>query len=329
MFTAEILCSGIDATPLSSLYSDLLGRTRQTFSERRHGDVQQWQDVLETLPAIRPSRIDLNEARITVGTMHDCSESDRVRLKQKLMQLHPWRKGPFNLYGVHIDSEWRSDLKWSRVVAGIDSLEGKTILDIGCGNGYYLLRMLGAGASCVLGVDPTQLYVAQFCAMRHYLPACHGFVLPLKSEELPFKTIRQAMGGFDVVFSMGVLYHRRQAEQHLQEIKHCLKRGGQLVLETLVLDGQDERELIPQGRYAKMRNVWSIPTVSKLQKTLVRAGFAEISIIDISHTSVDEQRKTEWMPFQSLSDFLNPMEPSQTVEGYPAPLRAILCCRVD
>ena len=55
---------------------------------------------------------------------------------------------------------------------------------------------------------------------------------------------------------MGVLYHRRSPIDHLLELKGCLQTGGELVLETLVIDGGLGEVLVPENRYAKMRNVW-------------------------------------------------------------------------
>ncbi|MCK5863518.1 MAG: DUF1698 domain-containing protein, partial [Marinobacter adhaerens] len=44
--------------------------------------------------------------------------------------------------------------------------------------------------------------------------------------------------------------------------------------------------------------------------------------VDVTPTTTDEQRSTDWMRFNSLQDFLDPNDPSKTVEGYPGPLRA-------
>ena len=46
--------------------------------------------------------------------------------------------------------------------------------------------------------------------------------------------------------------------------------------------------------------------------------------MDIDITSVEEQRATDWMTYQSLKDFLDPNDPTKTIEGYPAPMRATL-----
>jgi tRNA (mo5U34)-methyltransferase len=144
-------------------------------------------------------------------------------------------------------------------------------------------------------------------------------LLPLGIEDLPAN-----LQAFDTVFSMGVFYHRRSPFSHLAELKGCLRKGGELVLETLVIEGGENEVLVPQGRYAKMRNVWFIPSPATLVSWLSRAGLSEIRLIDVSATTTDEQRSTDWMRFESLSDYLNPNHPDRTVEGYPAPRRAMI-----
>lgn len=126
---------------------------------------------------------------------------------------------------------------------------------------------------------------------------------------------------------MGVLYHRTSPIDHLKKIRRTLKPNGQVVLETLVVDSNKEEVLVPEGRYAKMRNVWFLPSVPMLQLWMVRTGFCEIEVVDVSHTTTEEQRRTEWMIFESLADFLDPKDASKTAEGYPAPRRALLLGR--
>ena len=282
----------------------------------RHGDLPRWQACLAMLPALT-GPVDLTQG-VRIGRAKDIEEEAREQLEQALRGLHPWRKGPFELFGITIDTEWRSDWKWHRVAPHLD-LRGRRVLDVGCGNGYYMWRMWAAGASMVIGVDPNLLFMTQFEAVRRYLPGAPVWQLPFTLEDLPEPT-----EGFDTVFSMGVLYHRRSPIDHLLQLRACLRPGGELVLETLVIEGDETACLVPTDRYAQMRNVWFLPSVALLERFVRRAGFGEVRCVDLTQTSTAEQRSTDWMRFQSLPDFLDPDDTSRTCEGYPAPLRATL-----
>ena len=288
-----------------------------------HGDYPRWVQTLEQLSQYKTDQIDLSRALIQFGDENQLDDEQKLKLKQLLLNLHPWRKGPFNVFGVKIDSEWRSDKKWQRLSENISPLKGRHVLDIGCGNGYYMLRMLGAGAAWVLGIDPTILFNMQFNALSQFsTEKINANILPVGIDQLP-----DSLNYFDTVFSMGVLYHRRSPIDHLYKLLSCLRPGGELVLETLVIEGPDDQLLLPDSRYAKMRNVWFIPTAQALKSWLQRCGYSNIRIIDVSTTRLGEQRSTEWMRFESLSDFLDPDDQTKTIEGYAAPVRALLCAQ--
>ena len=316
-FDLDRLRLELAGTPLESWAASLPAQLAAKVDDG-HGDLERWLTSVDRLPELQAAAVELRERFNLEG---DCDENTRAQLTLALQGLIPWRKGPFNLFGVHIDTEWRSDWKWERVSPHID-LAGKRILDVGCGNGYYQWRMLGAGARSVVGVDPNWLFFCQFLAMKRYLPDLPAWHLPFALEDLPEK-----LEGFDTVFSMGVLYHRRSPIDHLLALKDCLRRGGELVLETLVVEGDVNTVLVPEDRYAQMRNVWFLPSVPALELWLRRAGFADVRSVDISLTSVEEQRATEWMRYQSLPDFLDPDDHRRTIEGLPAPLRATLVAR--
>ena len=123
---------------------------------------------------------------------------------------------------------------------------------------------------------------------------------------------------------MGVIYHRRDPIEHMQQLMRCMKPGGELVLETLIVETENAIALKPESRYAKMNNVHEIPSQSLLVEWAEEAGFVNTRIIDVTTTTTEEQRQTDWMKFESLSDFLDKEDSSRTIEGYPAPIRAIL-----
>ncbi|WP_457676281.1 tRNA 5-methoxyuridine(34)/uridine 5-oxyacetic acid(34) synthase CmoB [Thiolapillus sp.] len=288
-----------------------------------HGDLGRWEQLLKLLPACATRDLDLAADRIRIGREGEVDEATSRDILGVLRALQPWRKGPYEVFGIHIDTEWRSDWKWRRLQDHIQPLKGRKVLDVGCGSGYHAWRMAGAGAELVVGIDPSLLFLAQFNAIRHFMqepPGVH--FLPLGIEAVP-----RNLAAFDTVFSMGILYHRRSPLDHLLDLKGCLRSGGELVLETLVVEGDGNTVLMPEGRYAKMRNVWFIPSVAALETWLRRCGFREVRTVDVSVTRVQEQRRTDWMAFESLADFLDPEDAGRTVEGYPAPCRAVVLAR--
>lgn len=305
-------------TPLADWAKELPARVDEVLRVRQHGNWNAWQDLIARLPDLPNAPLHLDRECITVGGEESATAQQRQRIREILQGLHPWRKGPFCIHGVHIDAEWRCNWKWARVRDAIDPLDGRLVLDVGCGNGYYAWRMLGAGARLVVGVEPSPRFVCQHQALRHFLGEHPAYVLPLTLEELP-----AGPGAFDTLFSMGVLYHRRSPFEHLFKLRDSLRPGGQLVLETLVIEGEEGRVLVPQERYAQMGNIWFIPSPKTLLGWLRRAGFRNPRVVDVTPTSTGEQRSTEWMRFHSLADFLDPAQPKRTVEGLPAPVRGI------
>lgn len=288
------------------------------FQPQNHGDWQQWLDAYEALPALTLSDVDLTSDTVSIHS-DEVNNDTQTNLSKTLKTLHPWRKGPFDFFGVLIDTEWRSDWKWQRIENYIAPLKDRYVLDVGCGSGYHCWRMRGAGAKFVLGIDPSLKFLMQFQMLKKYLPQEPVFYLPLRSEDMPIKTAK-----FDTVFSMGVLYHRRSPFDHLDELKEQLLPGGELVLETLVIDGGPNEALVPADRYAQMRNVWFLPSCETLCAWLQRSGFTNVRVVDINTTTSQEQRTTEWMKFHSLKDFLDPQDKTLTVEGLPAPIRATI-----
>ena len=301
MIAAESIRRFLTDRRLDHWIEPALEITAERLSSSGHGDYDRWAGALESLAA---------------------AGDDEAAIRDALMALSPWRKGPMRFGPVTVDAEWRSDLKWDRIEGAID-LDGRHILDVGCGNGYYALKMLEAGAASVLGIDPTALFVMQFLASRRFAPQGEALVLPFRLEELPLPA-----RVFDTTFSMGVLYHRRSPIDHLRELRETLKPGGQLVLETLFLPGDEALARTPPSRYARMRNVWLLPTIPELETWLARTGFTSTSVVDRSVTSTDEQRPTEWMSFESLADALDPEDPSLTIEGLPRPHRVVITATV-
>jgi tRNA (mo5U34)-methyltransferase len=282
----------------------------------KHGNWRKWEKRREQLPSPKSPSWEIIDGVVHLST-DEFSEREGRTIEQLLRQFMPWRKGPYQIGQTFIDTEWRSDFKWDRLLPHITSLKDRDVLDIGCGSGYHLWRMLEAGAKRVVGIDPTDLFFMQHLIVSQYAPTVPVHFLPLALEQLP------ASDAYDTVFSMGVFYHRRDPFSFLKQCQRQLKVGGELILETLVVPGDSQTVLMPQDRYAQMSNVWFLPSVDAMLLWLTKAGFKQPHCIDVAMTTTSEQRRTDWIEGHSLADFLDPVDASLTVEGYPAPTRAV------
>lgn len=215
------LCELMKGTELEPWLEVIEQQLKQGLDSDAFGKVPEWEETLTQLPDILPKNINLDDPVVSIESSELLSEDGKSQLKAILKQLMPWRKGPYLIHGVDVDTEWRSDYKWDRLKSAIKPLQGKTILDVGCGNGYHSWRMKGLGADLVIGIDPSPLFVMQFRALKHFIGEEDVFVLPLGIESVP-----ENLRAFDTVFSMGVFYHRKSPMDHLYQLRQCLKPGG-------------------------------------------------------------------------------------------------------
>lgn len=300
--------------------AECVARHEMAITQRlSHGDLARWNQALADLP--RQGKHPLFDTP-AVG-LRDFPESERAALESALKRLMPWRKGPFQFGGLTIDTEWRSDWKWDRIAPHLH-LAGQRVLDVGSGSGYHLWRLYGAGAREVLGIDPSVLFHCQFAAVSALVGDHPVASLPVTLDAFQAGDVR-----FDTVLSMGVLYHRKDPIGHLEQLQTLLTPGGTLVLETLVIEGDSTAVLVPQARYARMNNVWFLPSVDHLMRWLDRLGFVEITHRGTTVTTVEEQRHTAWMQFESFDKALDPHDLSLTIEGLPRPRRAFITARRD
>ena len=276
-------------------------------------------NVVKEYNTLKASFTDFTSPAVKIGKSQEVDDDLRSKLREALLSMWPWRKGPFDVFGIEIDCEWRSDLKWDRVIGHLKPLNNRHILDIGSSNGYYMFRMLEHNPAMIMGIEPYTNFYYQFLILNSMAGRENIFTLPLRFEDTLSLTKK-----FNTVFCMGILYHRRSPIDFLTQIKKMLAGDGELVLETLIIDGESHTALIPDERYAKMPNVYFIPTVPVLFTWLKNAGFKNIRCVDISVTTTEEQRKTGWINTETLSNFLDPDDRTRTIEGYPAPVRAVI-----
>lgn len=291
---------------------------------RPDGNLENWFKALSELPTIETQEgiFIKNNACVTALSQAEVPSETLSQLKSALLKLSPWRKGPFNICNIEIDAEWRADIKWNHVAKGISTLENKIVLDLGCGGGYYMFRMAEHNPAMILGIDPSRVCWMQFEATQKYLKYPNLFFLPIGIEDMP-----KDCGIFDTVFAMGILYHRKDPFEFLRTLKFLLKNGGELVFETMTVEGDETTVLVPENRYAGMKNVYFFPSDKAMIVWLKKAGFTDVKLIHKYQTTTSEQRKTEWITGESLGNWLDPNNPNKTIEGLPAPIRSIFTCK--
>ncbi|WP_434579975.1 tRNA 5-methoxyuridine(34)/uridine 5-oxyacetic acid(34) synthase CmoB [Sulfurimonas sp. NW15] len=239
---------------------------------------------------------------------------DEKKVYETAKMLMPWRKGPFQIGETFIDSEWKSNIKYN-LLRPYFNLKNKRVADIGCNNGYYMFRMQEDEPKLLVGFDPSPLYKTQFDFINHFVKSDIMYEL-LGVEHLPIYDEK-----FDMIFCLGVLYHRSDPVAMLKSLYKGLDKKGEVILDTFYIDGDEEMALCPEFSYSKIPNIYFVPTIKALKNWCLRAGFDGFKVLRTSVTDADEQRKTEWIEGQSLEDFLDPDDNTKTVEGYPAPQR--------
>ena len=292
---------------------DTLRQERQKWLTWKN--IRPYQEAIAALNTYPQASVTLED---TVSiTLPNLSEEDAQQIEATARLIHPWRKGPFAINSLFIDAEWRSYMKYNLLEPHFN-LKDKIVGDIGCNNGYYLFRMLTHQPKKLVGFDPSAIYYSQFQFLDHFIDSKIVYEL-LGVEHVEFYEHK-----FDVLFCLGVLYHRADPVGMLKSLFKGLNEGGELILDTFMIDGEEEMCLTPKDRYSKIPNIYFVPTIPALINWCHRAGFTQVEVLETVVTDANEQRKTEWIEGQSLEDFLDPNDPTKTVEGYPAPKRVYI-----
>ena len=272
-------------------------------------------ESISSLPSFNNIEVEFNDAIII--KIADASQDDIDKIEELAKAHIPWRKGPFAINNLMIDTEWRSNIKYDLLRPYFD-INDKIVGDIGCNNGYYLFRMLEENPKRLVGFDPSAIFYTQFKFINHFIKS------DIIYEMLGVEHIEYYHHKFDILFCLGVLYHRSDPIAMLKSLYNSLNKNGELILDTFMIDGDDEIALTPNKRYSKIPNIYFIPTIPALINWCKRAGFSRVEVLETMVTTADEQRATKWVYEQSLEDFLDPNDSSKTVEGYPAPKRVYI-----
>ena len=299
-----------------SAVRDLRAQQQSKLAEPRY---QGMLKAVSELPEIKVSKFDADADTVQIGAANDLNTETKKLIAQAIEAFIPWKKGPFDIFGEVIDAEWRSELKWNRVLPHLLPLKGRRVCDIGCNNGYFMYRMLPLKPELVVGLEPECRHVLNFNFLQKYARADSLFFEPLGIEHMELYP-----GFFDTVFCMGILYHHTDPIGLLKKIFGAMAKGGQLIVECQGIPGTEPVALMPESRYAKARGFWWLPTLPCLEHWMKRSGFTKVVCFEDLALTGEEQRRSSHAPIDSLDEFLDKDDPTKTVEGYPAPRRFYL-----
>jgi tRNA (mo5U34)-methyltransferase len=301
---------------------DAIRRLRQEksdwISQAKKGFLR-YRNPYEVVKHLRALHCDFSGSIVKIGTKDDISADERNMVHESMRAFMPWRKGPFSVFGIEIDAEWRSERKWERLLPRLPSLEGKIVADIGCNNGYYMFRMAHYNPFLVLGFEPFVQHYYAFSTLNSFAAQNNLAIELFGVEHLPLFP-----ECFDVIFLLGIIYHRASPVDTLRDIYCALKPGATLLIESQAIPGDAPLALFPQKTYAKVPGTWFVPTGRCLVNWLERTGFKDIELFCSHAMSSLEQRRTEWMTYESYEDFIDKEHPELTIEKYPAPWRVFL-----
>lgn len=137
--------------------------------------------------------------------------------------------------GPDVYAEWRAStlgaitesLEHELILNLSEPLSGKTVLDVGCGDGILTTKFRRRGASLVIGCDTDPRMIAIATARTAAERDALSYLLD-HAEQLAFRD-----QSFDVVTAVTVLCLVEQRSRAVQEIARVLKAGGRLVIGEL------------------------------------------------------------------------------------------------
>jgi tRNA (mo5U34)-methyltransferase len=220
----------------------------------------------------------------------------REEIRARVAELGEWFHN-LNLAGVataphHFLGDYPS-AKWRGFQHAIpQDLKGASVLDVGCNAGFYSIEMKRRGADRVVGIDSSDVYLAQ---ARFATEVC-GVNVELK--KLSVYEVAQLKERFDLVLFMGVLYHLRHPLLALDLLhEHVVK--DTLVFQTLQRGREPDavelsadypfsetaifeepgtpRAVFIEGSYAGDPTNWWVPNPACSMALLRSAGFELLS----------------------------------------------------
>jgi tRNA (mo5U34)-methyltransferase len=245
----------------------------------------------------------------------------KKEIELKIKELGPWQYN-IDINGIQTTPTQSNYLKkrWESIEPYIpDSLNGKTVLDLGCGAGHFSIKMKQRGAD-VLGVD----WYKKTHDQAKFAAEVLDLNIQYKLENIYEFLIRNKKV-FDYVLFLGVFYHLRYPLLALDKIGEIAKE--KLYFQTIVTDSDSSdveleipnnitngnSKIFKNSTFPKMYfiekkmtnayNNWFVCNSNAVRAILRSSGFTNIISSDMGFFICEPiKNKPEWRASHSISD---------------------------
>jgi len=193
---------------------------------------------------------------------------------------------PYNIKtrSYHINSPGYNLNKWPRLKNILDSIniENKSIVDVGCGDGFYIIECLKEGAKYCLGIDLDPLRINR----------CNFVKKVYDLKNIDFKNLSLydlEENKFDIVMGLGLL-HR------VPDLDACIKKlsnlGDKVLVEFKSLDSTNNEKLFAGGKSKSnsLNGLWYVPTKSYVISKFFNLGFKNHTIFEDKTSKLNFKR---------------------------------------
>lgn len=146
----------------------------------------------------------------------------------------------------------------------LPDLTGKTVLDIGCSDGFYSFECEKRGAAKVIAVDDPKINASRgFHVAKNILRSQVEFI-PINLFDINPKEF----GKFDIVLALGLIYHLKSFYIGLEIIKELTKEL--VIIQSRIDRGNDliVNVTVPLNKHDHITWIPSLPTLSLVMEDI-------------------------------------------------------------
>ena len=163
---------------------------------------------------------------------------------------------------------------------GLPELHGKDVLDVGAWDGFFSFEAERRGAARVLATDSFSWNGGGWGSQEGFLLAREALDSKVEDREIDIMDLSpEAIGTFDVVLCLGVLYHMRDPVGALERVASVTR--GQLILETevgMLLNRRPASSFFPTVELRGDPTNWWAPNPQAVLGMLKAAGFSRAEV---------------------------------------------------